>query len=67
MFKKFIIFTVIILFTLGESLAAEAMSCPITPELWSVGVLPQAKNSNDLTKNYDSYAFPFFYNRIHLR
>ncbi len=31
------------------------MSCPVTPELWSVGVLPQAKNSNDLTKNYNSF------------
>jgi protocatechuate 3,4-dioxygenase beta subunit len=55
MFKKFIIFTVIIVFTLGESLAAETMSCPTTPELWSVGILPQAKNYNDLTKNYDSF------------
>ena len=27
----------------------------MTPELWSVGVLPKAKNSNDLTKNYDSF------------
>ncbi len=55
MIKKFIVFTVIVAFILGESLAGETMSCPVIPELWSVGVLPQAKNSNDLTKNYNSF------------
>ena len=55
MIKKFIFITVFFVFMLSKSFANETMSCPITPELWSVGVLPKVKNSNDLTKNYDSF------------
>ena len=39
----------------SESLADKMGECILTPEIWSVGVLPDAKNSNNLTQNYTSF------------
>jgi protocatechuate 3,4-dioxygenase beta subunit len=36
-------------------MAQKLDECAVTPELWSVGVLPAAENSNDLTQNYTSF------------
>ena len=38
-----------------SSVAQKIGECVIAPEMWSIGVLPQAEDSNNLTKSYASF------------
>ena len=38
-----------------NSIAQKIGECVITPEIWSMGILPKAENSNNLTKSYASF------------
>ena len=55
MLKKLIITLVLSIILVGESFADKMGECTITPEIWSVGVLPDTKNSNNLTQDYASF------------
>ena len=55
MFKKFTIFSVFLLLLTGTCFADKMGECALTPDIWSVGILPEAKNSNNLTQNYTSF------------
>jgi len=55
MIRNFIIMILLCIVLTSESLADKMGECILTPEIWSVGVLPDAKNSNNLTQNYTSF------------
>ena len=55
MLKKLIITLVLSIILVGESFADKMEECTIAPEIWSVGVLPDTKNSNNLTQDYASF------------
>ena len=55
MLKKLNITLVLSIILVGESFADKMGECTITPEIWSVGVLPDTKNSNNLTQDYASF------------
>ena len=55
MLKKLIITLVLSIILVGESFADKMGECTIAPEIWSVGVLPDTKNSNNLTQDYASF------------
>ncbi|MFQ3307625.1 MAG: protocatechuate 3,4-dioxygenase beta subunit [Candidatus Midichloriaceae bacterium] len=48
-------FFIIVIFGAGALKAEEIGECPTTPEIWTMGILPDPKQSNDLTKSYDSF------------
>lgn len=54
--KSVIILSFLICFILNyHSIAQKTGECVITPEMWSIGVLPKAEDSNNLTKSYASF------------
>ncbi len=55
MLKKLIITLVLSTILMSKSFADKMGECILTPEIWSVGILPDAKNSNNLTQNYASF------------
>ena len=55
MLKKLIIILVLSITLTSESFADKMGECTLTPEIWSVGVLPDTKNSNNLTRDYASF------------
>lgn len=55
MLKKLIIILIFSIILTSESFADKMRECTLTPEIWSVGLLPNTKNSNNLTQNYTSF------------
>ena len=55
MLKKFIIILIFSIILTSESFADKMRECTLTPEICSVGLLPNTKNSNNLTQNYTSF------------
>ena len=46
----------LIYLTLSHNCIAQKIGeCAVTPEIWSIGVLPEAENSNNLTTSYTSF------------
>ena len=55
MLKKLIITLVFSIILTSEGFADKMGECTLTPEIWSIGVLPDTKNSNNLTQDYASF------------
>ena len=54
--KLGVILGIFVCFILNDNCVAQQPNeCIITPEMWNVGVLPEAENSNNLTKSYTSF------------